>query len=262
MVLLFSILMPVLGAISPEAIFEQANTAYQKSAYAEAASLYEQLVSDGVHDPVVFYNLGNAYFNAGRLGPAVANFERALRLAPDFERARVNLDHALAQAHRRLAPPLPSWWEQTVFFWHSGLAPRAVYTLALLAWCLFWGVLSVHRWKPFAYSRAVVVALVISTFIFGLSAWVKAHPPTLAVASREQVPVRYVLGESDTVHFELFAGDRVLVEENRGEWLRIATTNGQRGWTKTNAMTLVGPPYVPAPPATPTSNQSRMDGAG
>jgi len=259
---LFFILIPVMGAISPEAVFEQANTAYGEGAYTEAASLYEQLISDGVHDPVVFYNLGNAYFNAGRLGPAVANFERALRLAPDFERARVNLDHALAQAERRLAPPLPSWWEQTVLFWHSRLTPRSVYLLALLSWCLFWAVLSVRRWKPFAYSRVLAILIAGSTLVFGFSAWAKAHPPNLAVASIERAPVQYVLGESDTVQFELFEGDRVFVEESRGAWLRIATTDGRRGWTRADAMILVGPPYTPAPVAMQTSKPSRTDGVG
>jgi tetratricopeptide (TPR) repeat protein len=262
MVPLFFILIPILGAISPEAVFEQANTAYGDGAYDKAASLYEQLISNGVHDPVVFYNLGNAYFNAGRLGPAVANFERALRLAPDFERARVNLDHALAQAERRLARPLPSWWEQTVLFWHSRLAPRSVYTLAIVSWCLLWVVLSVRRWKPFPYSRVLVTALAVTTLLLGLSAWAKAHPPALAVASVQRVPVRYARGEGETMRFELFEGDRVLVEERRGDWLRIATADGRQGWTRADALTKVGPPYVPAPAAKPASNESRTDGAG
>ena len=262
MALLFSILVSAVGADSPEALFEQANAAYGKGAYSEAATIYERLISDGVHDPVVFFNLGNAYFCAGRLGPAVANYERALRLAPDFERARVNLDHALATRERNLAPPLPSWLEQTVLFWHARLAPRAVCVVALVSWCVFWTILCIRRWRTFVYSRPLLIAIAIWTLPFGVFAWVKAHPPALAVASMERVPVQYVIGDTDRVHFELFAGDRVLVEERRGQWLRIATSDGRRGWTQANAMTIVGPPYEPAPPAPEPPEQSRTGGAG
>ena len=62
--------------------------------------------------------------------------------------------------------------------------------------------------------------------------------------------MRYALDDTGTVHFELSAGDRVRVEERQNAWLLVSTTDGQRGWTEAAAMTLVGPPYTPAPSVT------------
>jgi len=247
---LFSILCVVAAVSSPEALFDEANAAYGAGRYDEAAALYEQLIADGVHDAVVFFNLGNACFSAGRLGPAVANYERALRLEPGFDRARMNLDHALASAQRRLAPPLLPWWEQTIFFWHERLSPQFVSAAAALCWCAFWALLGLRRYRRFAYSRLLLAGVALAALAFGISAWAKAHPPAIAVASQERVPVRYALDDTGTVHFELSAGDRVRVEERQNAWLLVSTTDGQRGWTEAAAMTLVGPPYTPAPSVT------------
>lgn len=260
MTALFSILCSVAAAFSPHAVFEEANTAYGAGAYGKSAMLYEELIANGVHDPVVFYNLGNAYFSAGLLGPAVANYERALQLAPGFARARANLDHALGTGERHLARPLPPWWEQTVLFWHERFSPRFVMTVAMVSWCLFWGGLCFRRLRRFAHSRLILAGIGVVALAFGVSTWAKLHPPAIAVASRERVPVNYVIGDNETVHFELYAGDRVLLEERQGEWLLVATTDGKRGWAEASAMTLVGPPYEPAPAS--AEGESQIGGAG
>ena len=259
--ILFSILMSLPGASSPEVLFEEANMACSQGAYAEAAAMYEQMILDGVHDPVVFFNLGNAYLYAGRLGPAVANFERALHLAPDFKRARVNLDYALASAERRLARPLPPWWEQTLLFWHDRFSPRFVYAAAVVSWFLLWSVLAVRRWRPFRYSRLLVLVVAGAAGLFGMSAWAKAHPVPVAVASQASVPVRYAIGDTDVVHFELYAGDRVAVEERQSGWILISSADGKRGWASGEDMTFVGPPYEPAPAEKAPQAETRMGGA-
>jgi tetratricopeptide (TPR) repeat protein len=248
------------AASSPEARFEEANAAYGAGRFDEAAVLYEQVIADGIHDAVVFFNLGNACFSAGRLGPAVVSYERALRLEPGFERARVNLDHVLASAQRRVAPPLPPWWEQTFFFWHGRLSPQWVTMAAALSWCAFWILLALRKYRRFAYARRLLALVAFVTLAFGISAWAKAHPAAIAVACQESVPVHYARGDLDTVHFELSAGDRVQVEERQSGWLLVSTGDGRRGWVDAAALALVGPPYDPVVPVMPGA--PKTGGAG
>ena len=54
------------GATPFEENFDRANAAYYQGHYAEAARHYEELVAASVENPVVFYNLGNAYHRQGR----------------------------------------------------------------------------------------------------------------------------------------------------------------------------------------------------
>ena len=61
---------------------DAANQLYSAGHYGEAIQLYETQVARGVQDSVLFYNLGNAYFQKGDVGRAVLNLERAAQLNP------------------------------------------------------------------------------------------------------------------------------------------------------------------------------------
>lgn len=223
--------------------FDRANAAYLQDDYQTAINGYEQLVSDGVESADLFYNLGNAYYRAGQLGPAVANYERALYLRPGYDTAERNLAQCLGETKRQLSAPLPPSWQQALLFWHSGITPKVSFCLALTCWLAFWTSLTVRlKWR-YPYLRRAALVFGVFSLLFGLSSWVKEHPPLLAVANEDNVPARYGFGEEETTRFELFAGDRVLVEKRANGWARVATAGGERGWVELSSLTLVGPPY-------------------
>jgi tetratricopeptide (TPR) repeat protein len=234
----------ICGATIFDDTFDRANVAYMDGDHLTAANLYEQLVSDGVVNADLFYNLGNSYYRMGRLGPAIANYERALHVRPGFEAAERNLQQCLGETDRQLGAPLPPPWQQALLFWHAGLAPKTSFTIAVSSWILFWLTLSVRQWRPLPYLRRAAALFAVLTLLFGLSSWVKEHPALIAVASADAIPVRYGIGESETTRFELSEGDRVLVEQRMNGWARIATAGGERGWVEESSLTLVGPPYL------------------
>jgi tetratricopeptide (TPR) repeat protein len=243
-------MLSVFGATAVNPSFDSANMAYHDGAMTEAIDAYEQLIADNVVDAFVFYNLGSAYYRVGRYGPAIANFERALRLDPGFTDARDNLDACLSQTRRALERPLDPPWEQSLLFWHRGLSPAASSWALAIFNLLFWGILALLQFRTFKFSRVIAVLLGVAVVASGLSVWRKAHPAPLAVASAETVNVHYGMSEADTVHFELYEGDRVLVEARKLGWTRVRTIEGQRGWAKTAQLTFVGPPYKRAPAPT------------
>ncbi|MFA6241653.1 MAG: tetratricopeptide repeat protein [Candidatus Hydrogenedentales bacterium] len=231
------------GATVFNETFDRANQLYTQADYPGAINLYEQLVRDGVVDPNVFFNLGNAYYRNEQLGPAIANYERALHLSPHFESAARNLETCVGKTEKRLARPLPPAWEQSLLFWHFRLAPGTVRVLASLCWLSFWVVLAARQWRVIPYSRLAAILLLLASAAFGTSSWAKSHPLSLAVASAERVPVRYGIGENETIRFELGEGDRVAIESRSGNWARVRTSNGERGWVDLSNTTVVGPPY-------------------
>src|SRR5690348_13772181 len=71
--------------------FDSANKLYEQGKFADAASAYEKLVQTGSVSPVLYFNLGNAYFKSGQLGHALAAYHRAEQLAPRYPDVRANL---------------------------------------------------------------------------------------------------------------------------------------------------------------------------
>lgn len=226
-----------------EDTFTQAVKAYQDDSYEEAARLFETLVDQGVVDAEVFYNLGNAYYRVGELGQAIANYERALQLNPRMADAEENLAQAISQTERRLSRPPPPRLEQSLLFWHHSITPGMAFGLTAICWTGTWLLLALRKLRPVRYLRRAAVVLAVLAVLFAASAWIKAHPQAMAVASADRVPVHYGTSTSETVHFELYEGDRVRVDRHQGNWIRVETADGQRGWAQRDYMTLVGPPY-------------------
>ncbi len=223
--------------------FEAAATAYDRGNYADAVTVLEILVSEGVAEPEVFYNLGNAYYRSGLLAHAIANYERALQLDPQLEEARENLNTCIRQTERGLSKPQPPEWEQSLLFWHYNLRPDTSLKLAVLAWCLLWALLALRQLRRTPYLRRSALAMGLLTALFAASAWAKSNPQQLAVAAHPGLPVRYGMSDSETVRFELYEGDRVVIDRRDQGWARVETSSGERGWTRDEYLVFVGPPY-------------------
>jgi tetratricopeptide (TPR) repeat protein len=239
-----------------DSAFVRGNDAYEQRDYAAAIGAYEQLVTEGVAQAEVFQNLGNAYYRLGDLGAAIANYERALQVAPTYGPARRNLDFCVAQTERQWGRPLPPAWEESLLMWHDRWSPRAVYRLAMLCWASLWVLLALRLWRPNRHvTRAAIVAALASA-AFATSAYAKFHPPLLAVAMEDHTPVRFGLGEGQTTSFELLEGDRVVIDARRDGWAQVRNADGERGWVDESALAFVGPPYLrPATRVTTTGAQ-------
>ncbi len=262
------ILFAVFAASAFDQVFDQGVAAYDRGEYPASINSFEQLVSEGVVQKEVFYNLGNAYFRNGQVAPAIANYERAWRLDPGEAVVRENLDRAVGQTERGMSRPQPPGWEQGLFFWHAALTTGESLAVAVCAWTFAWLLLILRSARPLPYLRGAAAVSFVVAAAFAASWWIKNNPPQLAVAAEARVPVRYGSRPEETVRFELYEGDRVRIEEIKNGWARVRTADGERGWTEETRLHLVGPPYLAygaqaqAPAADRTASQSSPESTG
>ena len=79
-------------------LFLSAQAAYDDGRYEDAAGFYEQLITHGVDNVELHYNLANTRFKQNNLPEAVLHYRRAWRRAPRDPDIRANLHFALNAA--------------------------------------------------------------------------------------------------------------------------------------------------------------------
>ncbi len=80
-VLFFLLTLCLIGsAYAQDTALKEAEVAYTKEDYAKAIELYEGILKSNGESAAVYYNLGNAYYKAGKIAPAILNYERCLLL--------------------------------------------------------------------------------------------------------------------------------------------------------------------------------------
>ncbi|MBI2424087.1 MAG: tetratricopeptide repeat protein [Candidatus Hydrogenedentes bacterium] len=235
------VLLGVLGADAYQETFEEANRAYYQGDFAAAARGYEQLSRGRVEEAAIYHNLGNCYFRLEQLGPAIANYERALALEPGLAPTRENLQRAVEKTAHVLARPRGAGWRESLLFWDSNLRFGAVRNAALFFWAGAWALLGLWVYRLPRYVRPAAALCLILSLFCALSAWQKAHPLPLAVAIAPEVPVRYGMSEREKERYMLAEGDRVYVEAEENGWIRIATASGERGWAQAASFQFVSP---------------------
>ncbi|MBI3179404.1 MAG: tetratricopeptide repeat protein [Deltaproteobacteria bacterium] len=216
----------------PATLLSRAGAAYESGRFADAASLYEQVLRGGHENGHVWYNLGNSYLRSGALGDATAAYLKSRSLLPRDQDVRANLAFARKSARDAVAPPEPAAVWVTLLFWHYPLSTREVVWLLLVAAAVFWAALSMQWLRPQGelWRWAAVVAAVVGVALLG-SLLARASAPTqVAVVRAPEANVNAGIGDDSVVRFKLHVGAEVRWLGRREQWLRVALPDGTQGW--------------------------------
>jgi hypothetical protein len=237
--LLLAVLVPsVARADRLDEAWKRGNDAYLHGDYDAAVAAYEELDREDVVSPDLFFNLGDAYFKKGALGPAIWAFERAASLDPDDEDVRYNLEQTRKLADRQARDKIEGadrdpLWIRAV----TALSPATETWVFLILYLAFFAVVFMQRrasddTRPALFAAAAILAfaaLVSGSLLAGRFVLVRVPfgvvlPDALAV--KEGADVNYKTG------FQIHAGLRVRLLERDQDWLRIRLANGLEGWVR------------------------------
>lgn len=250
-------------AETPSALFERANASYEGGDFEGAIGLYATLVDMGVSDPDLDYNLGNAYYKLGAVGPAILHYERARRLAPRDPDIAENLSLARALLRDRQFLEESSWLRRAVLWPHNNLSTRETFLLAsfwyvvltvVLLGLIFrrssllsrvyarLSILSPGRLlgldKTQDFALAACVALLLAG-VTGLSAHGKYRAETLrpdGVVLDEEVAVYSGPSDDSTLQFKIHEGTIVRIEGARARWAQVRLPGGLSGWIRSETV--------------------------
>ena len=223
-----------------QSTFDEANAAYAAGDYKSAATLYQTLI-DEQPDAVLYYNLGNAQFKQGELSQAILNYERALRLRPNYKDAQYNLAFAQSKITDNIV-------EQDFFLsvWARALRNQLrESTWLILSISLFiFGLIGILGFllgrTPWLRKTAFHLAWIALLFslIAGLNTASLHQRDTLrneAIITQGVVNAKSSPDRSGTDLFTLHEGTKVTIRETLGEWCNIRVGSNE-GWIKQQNM--------------------------
>lgn len=235
----------------PDQAMRTAEQLYARGEFALAAQSYQQLVDQGYADPVIFYNMGQAYWQNGDLGRALWSLRSAQSLDPrDPEIAA-----ALAAVRAQLVGAQPAAADANPVTlatrWSAGLfSLDDLAWLALGLWSLFAALMLLFVLRaPFRKTRRVarvaspVVGVLLIVTVLALGSRLRLYNDVVeAVVVAPQVEISNGPGPEFGVQFALPGGAEVELVETRGDWVRIVEMgNGATGWAPREAVATVQP---------------------
>ncbi len=218
----------------------EANTEYQKENFETAASLYEEILQTG-ESATVYYNLGNAYYKLGKLGPAILNYERALLRDPGNEDILFNLEMAYSQTVDKVDPlgrfllltwidnlsslhSTNTWAYMSIFCFILTLALAGMFVFARVTWI-----------KKTAFFTGIAIFIVCAvTFAFSNNQKNKLIAHDHAIIFAPTVTAKSSPDASGTELFPLHEGTKVKVKRTLGDWIEIQLENGHVGWIQSS----------------------------
>ena len=232
--------------IDPRERFQAGNSLYQAGDYEGALAAYTAILDAGYTSGDLHYNIGNAQFKLGRLGPAILSYERARKAMPSDENVLANLELARSLTADQITP-LPGFWLTRVWNWWVDLLPRRVLLAAIAAAYLIAISLLVVRvaargggrraatvGASIAGALLVVLALNLAIREFGIG---RAEYGVVMVA---ETPVQSAPADDPGLQlFSIHEGTRVRVDRASDGWLEIVLEDGQVGWLRSTAIEII-----------------------
>ena len=247
--LLFAFLLLIPGLLlaqDPEALFQQANQAYQQQNFEKAAVLYQQIISQGYESRDVYYNLGNCYYRLNQVGQSVLYYEKALKLDPHDADVRYNLELVNLKVIDRIEVPprlfLFEFWDELKNFYSLAQLTRLVVLLFAITILLIIIWLFVKQYRLKRWLISLVAVLGFLTIFWSYILVIQIHRFTeqrQAVVLVSSVTVRSAPDDSSTDVFILHEGVKVHLDELRSEWVKISLADGKSGWLRTENLAII-----------------------
>ena len=251
---LFLILVPGIGlsestATNSKSLFSEAQanfeTGLKKSGeqrrilMIKAAGQFKSLIEDQqIENGYLYFNMGNAYYEAGEIGKSILAYRRAERFLPGFRDLQYNLEQARNRINGESAEE--SWLEQIInglVFWHTMMSYNLRRNLFFTAFALVWILLGAMVFKRHVFLRMGLILAVALNVGFGgsyLVSYYKFNIVEAGVITANDATTRKGPGVGYETFYQkpLLGGTEFIIVESHDEWLKVRLASGDEMWIR------------------------------
>jgi tetratricopeptide (TPR) repeat protein len=245
-VILLMFFMAVCAHAQNDALFEQANQAYNEGKYDKAVENYLGILEKGEHSAALYYNLGNSYYKLNKIAPSIYYYEKALLLTPNDAEIKNNLTYA----QNMTLDAIDTMPEMGLSKFYRDLTEMLsfdqwAYT-AVLFMMLFVGLYIAFYYFRYATRKRIAFILSLVSLLFSLATAAfaylqyeafKSDRPAIVFSS--EVEIKAEPNDRSQGVFTLHEGAKVNVLEDLDEYHKISIADGKTGWIPKESIKLL-----------------------
>jgi len=218
----------------------------KKGLMIKSAGQFRSLIQDHqVDNGHLYYNMGNAYYEAGEIGKAILSYRQAEKRLPGFPDLQYNLNQARSRLN--LPQPTQAWWENIVeglFFWHYMMTYELRRSLLLIAFSLVWAVFLMMIFKRHVFLRMGLIMLIVLNVGFGgsfLYSYYQLQFVHSGVVIKGSTIARKGPGSGYEPFYKkpLLGGTEFIINETHENWWKIMLPMGDEVWIKVSDAELI-----------------------
>ena len=214
-----------------DSLFVSANSDYANQEYNTAIKKYNLILSSNLESPELYYNLANSFFKINEIHQAIYYYEKALKIKPDFDDAKENLEICNLQLIDKI--------EEIPELMITSLYNNIINFLSLKNWIyltlfFIWVSLIIFSYNSFVKKnkKSVLYLVIFSFFLFFITT--KKYNQNInvkeAIIYSSVINVMSAPSEQSTNLFSLHIGTKVRIEDQIENWVNIRIANGKKGW--------------------------------
>ncbi len=229
-----------------EALILKGNEHYQNNQFENAIAAYEQILEKGYLSGALHYNLGNSYFRIGRLGKAILNYEKALKLSHNDEDVLYNLNVARVRTIDQIQEVpqifLVEWWNILI----TSLSLTSWSFVVLIIYILLLLFIGIYFISKSGRIQRIVfllgsfnfVVLIISALLLFANVK-KENLSNFGILIDSTITVKIAPDSKSNDAFVIHEGVKFKVDDEVNEWSKIILTDGKVGWLPNNSFEMI-----------------------
>lgn len=224
-----------------DALFNKGINAFNQKDYETSAQVFEKLVEVDSLNPTLHYNLGTSYLRLQNTALSIYHLEKSLKLQPNYEPARINLNFAEKLKTKVTKGNLPIPQQQMLYSVFNFLKPNTWAYLAITSMFLTVILLVVYRLNANTTAKKVLFTFSMFALAISIGSYFISKNQSNYLLMHHYVIVKdkevLLMNEPRSVAkitATLNEGKKGFIQETTNQWIKIQLQNDTIGWVDKN----------------------------
>ena len=231
-IILFLNIFLCLNLQANDSLFTLASEDYANQDYSSAIDKYQSILSSAIESSELYYNLGNSYYKINEIHQAIYNYEKSLKLNPNFTEAKENLELCNLLLIDKI-DKMPELFYKTYYKKLKKLLPKKLWktTSLILIWSfIFIYLIKIITNRNFNFLQNIVLVFSLLFFIIYQDISNDSLENKEAIIFSQVIDIMSAPSEKANKLFTLHLGTKVKINDQIENWVNISLANGNKGW--------------------------------